>query len=603
MGKLKPQSTFQKLCLAFVLLGVLPLVLVSLLFLRRYEASARLTMDNNMAEANYYAYSKVADLIGTVDRAAGDLYDYSSDPYSALYEILEDDGLSNNERQMYIGLMLDQLIKASPAVSAAYFVTPEGEVFARFYGQQKSLRTDPVGHSLPDFLDSSRRRQLFILPSVSESEWCSGSEDTVLPLARSYMDTRSLRTVTTVSLGVLYVDLRTGALDELLSSLRLGEAGNAALVDGHSGQVLYQLYAGAPVPVEQPLGHSEGRFVSGGFTVYHQPIGSSDYQLVLSFDRQELYSTHAANRTYLFFMLTAAALLVMVLGLGFSGRLSNPARKLQQAMEAVQGGDLTTRVDIHSGDEMEHLADGFNRMVEELGETIQEVYVAQICQRDAELNALKMQIRPHYLYNTLDIIRMSALETGDSRTARLIESLSRQLRYLMGGHQDRVRLRQELDDIREYAVLVEARYEGRIQINIEAADSDLDLLVPKLLLQPFVENAVKHGLRDRPQGGTVLIEAMRLPDALLITVLDDGAPIEPDRLEHIRRFLSTAAVGEQDGAGIVSVGMKNTSDRIKLNCGPTYGFTLDSDEAMGVIVTIRLPIWEEENGHVEGTAV
>lgn len=333
------------------------------------------------------------------------------------------------------------------------------------------------------------------------------------------------------------------------------------------------------------------------------PSASRPTQMLMSFDRLELYDSYRSSQIFLLAMLCAAAGLVLALSLGVSVGISKPARDLKQAMGAVQKGDLNVRVDIHSGDELEYLGEGFNRMVEQLDDVIQEVYVAEICQRDAELNALKMQIQPHYLYNTLDVIRMSALDGGDSKTARLIESLSHQLRYVIGDHRDRVSLRQELDNVQEYGVLIAARYEGQIGVSIEAADSDLDLLVPKLLLQPFVENAVKHGLRDRPEGGTVLIEVVRLEDALQILVLNDGAPIEPERLEHIQNFLDRAAVGEQDGDGIVSVGMKNTYDRIKLNCGPAYGFTMDSGGSMGTIVTIRLPIWRDEGNAVEGTAL
>jgi two-component system sensor histidine kinase YesM len=117
-----------------------------------------------------------------------------------------------------------------------------------------------------------------------------------------------------------------------------------------------------------------------------------------------------------------------------------------------------------------------------------------------------------------------------------------------------------------------------------------------------VENAVKHGLKNKPEGGTILIEAVRLPDTLQIMIFNDGIPIEAERLAHIRSFLETSAVGQQDDTGIVSVGMKNTYDRIKLNCGREYGFTLDSDEHIGAVVTIRLPVWKEEQDHAEGTA-
>lgn len=599
--KWKPQSTFQKLCLAFLLLGVLPMILVCLLFMRRYEGNAQATTKGNMEEANYFAQSKVETLIESIDRATEVLYDFSVGPYAALWEVLEDSELNDNEKQMYVGLMLDELLQANPAVSAAYFVTPDGSTYSRFYSQQKSLRTSlTVHHSLPE-VDSSRQRQLFVLGMEEEGQWCNGSEDTVLTLARNYMDIRSLNAITTVSLGTLYVDVRTDALDELLSSLRLGEFGNVAIVEGRSAEVLYQLYPDVELPYLQELERGGGSYEDEHYSTFYQPIGDSAYHLMVTFDRQELNSIHSATRTYLFLTLAIAVVLILALSLLFSGRISTPARELKRAMEEVRCGNLNARVNIQSGDEMEYLGDGFNQMVENLSETIQEVYVAQICQRDAELNALKMQIRPHYLYNTLDVIRMGALEQEDIKTARLIESLSRQLRYITGDHQERVALRQELDSLQEYAVLIEARYEGRIKLKLEVADSDLSLYVPKLLLQPFVENAIKHGLRDKPEGGTILIEAVRLPDTLQIMVFNDGIPVDAERLEHIRTFLAHSEIGAQDAAGIVSVGMKNTYDRIKLNCGREYGFTLDSDENMGAVVTIRLPIWKGGRDHVEGT--
>ena len=603
MNSPRPRSTFQKLALAFLALGVMPLILVCLLFLRQFDSYAAQSIENTMEEANYYAQSKVNDLLTSIDQSMDYLYDYSAGDYGALYALLESRAAGRNDRQLYMGLMLDRFLQTDPSVSAAWFVSAQGEAFCRFYGQQKSQRAGADARHVLRSGEGDLSRSLSILPAASEEEWCNGSADTVLSLSRNYMDTRSIKTITGTVLGTLYVDVRTSALDGLLGTLRLGDGGNAAIVDRRSGEVLYQLHAQAEVPLPQEMAPNGGGFSDQRYTVFYQPIAHSDYHLVMSFDQRELYNSFRSSQIFLIAMLGAAAVLVIVLSLGVSGRISKPARELKRAMEEVQEGDLGVRVDIRSGDELEYLGHSFNRMAEQLGDMIQEMYVAELCQQDAELNALKMQIQPHYRYNTLDVIRMSALEGGDGKTARLIESLSHQLRYVIGDHRERIALRQELDNLSEYGVLITARYEGRINITIEAADRDLGLLVPKLLLQPFVENAVKHGLRDRPEGGTVLIEVTRLEDALQILVLNDGAPIEPDRLEHIRAFLARAAVGEQDGDGIVSVGMKNTCDRIKLNCGLDYGFTIDSGGSMGTIVTIRLPIWEDEGNAVEGTAV
>ena len=603
MNSPKLQSTFLKLALAFLGLGVMPLILVCLVFLRQFDRYAAQSIENTMEEANYYAQSKVNGLLTAIDQSMDYLYDYSAGDYGPLYDLLESRAAGRNDRPLYMGLMLDRFLQTDSSVSAAWFVSAQGEVFCRFYGQQKTQRAGADARHVLRAGEGELSRSLSILPAASEGEWCNGSADTVLSLSRNYMDTRSIKTMTGTVLGTLYVDVRTGALDGLLGTLRLGEGGNAAIVDRRSGEVLYRLHPDAAVPLPQEMAPGGGGFSDGRYTVFYQPVGRSDYHLVMSFDQRELYDSFRSSQIFLIVMLGAAAGLVLALSLGVSGHISKPARELKRAMGAVQQGDLNVRVDIRSGDELEYLGDGFNHMVEQLDDVIQEVYVAEICQRDAELNALKMQIQPHYLYNTLDVIRMSALEEGSGKTARLIESLSHQLRYVIGGHRERVTLRQELDNLQEYGVLITARYEGRIAINIEAADSDLELLVPKLLLQPFVENAVKHGLRDRPEGGSVLVEVNRLDDALQILVLNDGAPIEPERLEHIRDFLDRAAIGEQDGDGVVSVGMKNTYDRIKLNCGPAYGFTMDSGGSMGTIVTIRLPIWRDEGNAVEGTAV
>lgn len=595
MGRPKPQSTFQKLAAAFLGLGVVPLILMFLLFLQNFESSFTRSLESTMEEANYYAQSKVDDLFTGIDRAMDCLYD-SSAAYGTLRDLLENGEYSRNERQLYVGLMLDGFL-SNPAVSGAHFISAEGERYSRFYSQQKTVRASlDSRHVLtprPDAL-----RALTILPAASEAEWCSGSGDRVISLSRNYMDTRSMAAITDTVLGTLYADVYTDSLDALFDNLRLGAGGNVAILD-ETDEVLYRLREDTEIPALSP---ETGLFSDEHYTVFSQFIGRSGCRLLVSFDRRDLFSAYTSSRAFLVLMLGVSLALVLGLSLGLSGHISDPARRLKRAMQEVEQGDLSARVDIRSGDEMEYLGEGFNRMVEKLDETIQEVYVAQICRRDAELNALKMQIQPHYLYNTLDVIRMSALEQGDGKTARLIESLSRQLRYVMGDHRERVTLRQELDSLREYAVIVTARYEGRIAVNIEAEDRDLDLLVPKLLLQPFVENAIKHGLRERPEGGSVLIEGTRLENLLQIVVVNDGAPIDAARLEHIRRFLSGAAIGEQDGDGVVSVGMKNTYDRIKLDCGPEYGFTMDSDGDMGVIVTIRLPIWREEEHRVEGTA-
>ncbi len=247
-----------------------------------------------------------------------------------------------------------------------------------------------------------------------------------------------------------------------------------------------------------------------------------DAYVVLILDNSDIMGAFFQSRLILTLLVCFAAAVLLMLYMVFSIRMSEPTRKLKEAMEQVEQGNLDVRVNLQTQDEMAYVADGFNKMTERLTDYINQVYVAQICQKDAELTALKMQIQPHYLYNTLDVIRMTALDQDDEKCAELLESLAKQLRYVMGSHADRVYLKDELDSIREYFALMKVRYEDRISLMMYVRDQDRMLVIPKFLLQPIVENAIRHGLRDKAGRGAVAIRVERRRSHLEIVVMDDG---------------------------------------------------------------------------------
>ena len=195
---------------------------------------------------------------------------------------------------------------------------------------------------------------------------------------------------------------------------------------------------------------------------------------------------------------------------------------LKKGMKRIQDGDLTTRVAVRSHDEIGILAEGLNQMAAQLSEYIERVYGAEIKQRDAELNALKSQIKPHYLYNTLDVIRMTAINNDDRQTARMVESLASQLRYLIGNSNDTVTVGDELKSIEDYFEIIKVRYEGRIELKINAPEQLLELRVLKLILQPAVENAIKHGFKMKMNQGMIWVTVLLKAKDLVFTIMDNG---------------------------------------------------------------------------------
>lgn len=294
-------------------------------------------------------------------------------------------------------------------------------------------------------------------------------------------------------------------------------------------------------------------------------------------------------------------LLVISIGVGimiimyyfYGKRTSQPIRNLKEAMEHIQKGDLNTRVSVTSNDEIGYLANGLNQMTQKLQGHIQKVYIAEIRQREAEIEALKSQIQPHYLYNTLDVIRMTAITKDDEETAEMIDGLSGQLKYLIGGARDMVTLQKELESLRNYFKIIKIRYENRFILEVDISNELKGFLVPQLILQPIVENAVKHGLKPREEGGGVVaVQGRKCDDFLEITIMDNGVGMSEERRFQVQELLECTETVKHPKSKSASIGIKNVYDRIKLIFGDEYGMEINSFENIGTIVKYKLPIIE-----------
>ncbi len=189
---------------------------------------------------------------------------------------------------------------------------------------------------------------------------------------------------------------------------------------------------------------------------------------------------------------------------------------------------------------------------------------------------------------------MTAISNDDEKTASMLDSLSSQLQYVIGQSNDTVKLRRELENIREYFVIVRIRYENNLELDIDVSKDDLELYVMKLLLQPVVENAVKHGFKNKREKGRISIRVSKKEDYLEITVMDNGAGMSEEKLTQLNELLAGEEIGLKTEDGWLSVGVKNVYDRIKKNYGEKYGFEITSCENLGTIVKFRLPVLKQE---------
>lgn len=395
-------------------------------------------------------------------------------------------------------------------------------------------------------------------------------------------------------LGAVRVDIAATALANVVQQVQLGAQGRV-LVVAPNGRVVYpidptsdiQRLARDVAARSGPTRPGRLQFDVAGqslLATYHRSATSGWIVAGVVPTAQLLVgATHLRT-----LILSVAALCILAGALGgrvVVGRLTEPLRRLRGAMRRVEAsGDLDTRIMVRSEDEVGQLAHSFNTMLDELRRLVNDVLRAQIHEREAELHALQNQINPHFLYNTLESINMLALTHDDREISRMVTSLGRLLRLTISATGVLMPLRDELDHVHHYLVVQRMRYGDRIAMTVDVDPALLDCMVPKLTLQPLVENALYHGLEPRRGAGCITVRGRREADDVVISVDDDGVGMDPTTLAAVQEQLRQNAP-----RGSRSVGLANVQQRLTLHCGPGYGLSISSTPDAGTQVALRLP--------------
>lgn len=389
--------------------------------------------------------------------------------------------------------------------------------------------------------------------------------------------------------AVLLVDLNFRVVEQLARSVDLGANGYLFLADA-SGALIYhpqqQLIFSdlASEPVEQVLAggrHYLPRYAGGETRLYiTDVVERSGWRVIASNSLDQLLAGERRLRSVYLSWAALCFAFVLLLTLLLSRRISLPLRRLRASMQAVEHGSFEIDLPGERTDEIGALTHDFRIMVRKVHELMERNRAEQEHQRRSELRALQMQITPHFLYNTLDSIVWMAEGGHTEGVIEMTTNLAQLLRQSIGRGDALVPLSSELEHLRHYMAIQHVRYRDRLRYAIDAEPATLAARLPRVTLQPLVENAIYHGIRQRDDAGHVSVSARIGGTFAHIMVHDDGPGMSPEQLDRIM-------TGTEEPEGL---GLRNVIDRLALTYQRSDLFTIESSAAAGTSVLLRIPM-------------
>ncbi|WP_123041540.1 cache domain-containing sensor histidine kinase [Cohnella candidum] len=574
-----------KIIVIYIPLVVLPLFLLGYVSNRIYTQS--------IVNKTVQSVSDNARLIST--RVQGILQNAESSANSltlSLNRVVKEEGEPGEvEDPRYTSLIVNQIsfaLLVFPDVDSAVFVDTGGRTYASHPSLQEGADHFPDSEMLKTLRRSSGENMWFGMQK--RNFFVRDKGQVVLTLGKKVIEINTGRT-----LGWLILNVDEKHLSGIFPAVGSEFRATHMLVDG-KGRIVSALDAAMLLTsVDKPalrqwamasgLGGTDRTFRDGGELSVAHRLNLMGWTLVTRVPMKEL-TRDTGKVSWFIVALGAGCLLLVLFGAGLLARtIATPLVRLTRTMRKVQDGSLDSRFEARGSDEIGMLGAGFNGMIERIRGLLQSVRSEQKLKREYELALIQSQIKPHFLYNTLDVI-YTLSEMGRSKDVqRTTKALADYYRIVLSKGREIITVGEELQNVRDYLAIQRIRYSDVFDYRIDVP-AELEFYpILKLTLQPLVENAIYHGLKPAGRFGTLTISGELSETHVLLKVEDNGVGMDSFALEAIWEREEPAK-----GASLASFGLRSVQERIRLYFGEPYGIRIESKPGEGTVVTAVLPI-------------
>lgn len=391
-------------------------------------------------------------------------------------------------------------------------------------------------------------------------------------------------------LGVILVDIRHDIIMNSIEEAKVGSKGFVFVADDQA-QVVYTPVNPVVYRVDPAWFSSQEQqsFVANIQGEKYQICFTSSpvtgWKTVAVYSLREMTQDLRSLIALLLLLVSITGWVVVRVAMVTAGSITRPIAKLCGLMREAEDGNLDVRFKARYNDEIGELGRSFNHMIEQIDALMHRVYEEQQYKKEAELKILQEQIKPHFLYNTLDTISWMARDYDAEDIVQLVDALTNMFRVGLSKGNNIITVASEMQHVSNYLYIQKIRYQDKLNYRIDIDDTINDYLVPKLILQPLVENAIYHGIKRKRGGGTIEIKGYWEQGKLIFVVQDDGAGISPQELEELRERLSHS----QEYGSQKSFGLPYIVQRLQLHYGNKAQLIVEGELNQGMKVTVSIP--------------
>ncbi|MBE6070665.1 MAG: HAMP domain-containing protein [Clostridium butyricum] len=412
------------------------------------------------------------------------------------------------------------------------------------------------------------------------------SADEVFSMSKAIIDDKTKETT-----GVILIDIKLDVIKDVIENSKPGTAGFVFIVD-NNGEIVYTPVNNIVYRIhDEWIREMNNEIITKNIDRenYKLTKSTSDYtgwQTISVFPESESIKIVEKLKYISIFIGIIALIISGAFAAIFTKSIVRPIYKLKKLMKEAQDGNLDVFFNSKCNDEIGELGESFNTMVREIKNLLNLIQIEEKKKRKAEMNVLQAQIKPHFMYNTLDTIRWMAEEKEDYEIVDIIESFTKLLRISLSKGKEIISVNDELNHIKSYLEIQKMRYEDKLEYEIYFDERILNYKVVKLILQPLIENAIYHGIKEKRGNGKIVIIAEEYDDILHFSVSDNGKGIDEKTLKEIKYMLENGRSEESN----LGYGIFNVNERINLMYGKQYGVKFTSIYGKGTRTEIMHPI-------------